>query len=238
MKYVVAASYVIGALERHYGKGAKYLEMPKIKDVLPGLSEHPDMGIFMLGRAIVAEPTIHDTMYKYYESELENGKFVLKRGARLLEKSYPKDIAYNCVVVGNYLIHHRQADEVIINLCMEMGYEMVAVKQGYAKCSTLVVDNQSVITDDVGLAGIYRDMEIDTLLVQKGDVLLEGFEYGFIGGTAGRDEANQCILFSGDLRNHRDGSAIRAFIEERGFEVVELCDGPLIDCGSIFISKF
>jgi hypothetical protein len=69
------------------------------------------------------------------------------------------------------------------------------VKQGYTKCSLVVVDEKSVITSDMGLAAALQRFEIDVLLISQGHVALPGLQYGFLGGASGR--AGDEILFNG-----------------------------------------
>ena len=110
--------------------------------------------------------------------------------------------------------------------------DMIGCRQGYTKCSTVVVDSRSLITADQGIAAACSKAEdLDVLLVQEGHVALEGYDTGFIGGASGRvgDE----IIFNGDLSAHPDFQKIKDFIEERGLECKWLPEYPLTDIGTI-----
>ena len=69
-----------------------------------------------------------------------------------LSSEYPKDIPFNAACTGKYFIHNRKyTAPVLLKRAEELGLEMVDVRQGYAKCSTVIVDEDSVITYDRGL---------------------------------------------------------------------------------------
>lgn len=145
--------------------------------------------------------------------------------------SYPDDICYNAACTGRYFIHNlRYTDKKLIEHVRKAGITAVHVKQGYTKCNTVVVDETSIITSDMG---IYRACSplMDVLLISPGQVLLPGMSCGFLGGASGR--AGKRILFNGDLSAHSDFGKIKKFIEERGLEPVWFRSVPLTDIGSI-----
>ena len=78
------------------------------------------------------------------------------------------------------------------------------------KCSIAIVDENSIITYDAGIAKACEGIEdLSVLLVQPGFVRLDGYDTGFIGGTCGRvgDE----LVFNGDLSSHPDFPRILEF---------------------------
>ena len=105
------------------------------------------------------------------------------------------------------------------------------VKQGYACCSIVPVDEDSIITADRGIARAAEAAGIRVLTVEAGHVELPGYDTGFLGGTSGRvgDE----IIFNGDLSAHPDFEAIRDFIGSRGLKIKYFESYPLRDIGSI-----
>ena len=107
----------------------------------------------------------------------------------------------------------------------------VNVRQGYAKCSTVIVDEDSIITYDRGLGQRCIEAGMDVLFVSPGHVLLEGYESGFLGGASGR--IGDTVYFNGDLTEHPDFQAIKDFIEERGLSSKWFPDWPLTDIGTI-----
>lgn len=159
-----------------------------------------------------------------------------------LASKYPGDIAYNAACTGKYFIHnlkytspklldaaknyrHPQTKEELI---------FVNTKQGYAKCSTVIVDEDSIITYDRGLASSCEEAGMkpeNILLVEPGHVELPGYNTGFIGGTSGR--IDKTIYFNGNLSEHPDFERIVEFIEARKLRVKWFEDWPLKDIGSI-----
>ncbi len=172
---------------------------------------------------------------------------------------YPDDVPYNAVVTDRFLIHNTElTSHDVLERARFAGLQIINVKQGYTRCSCLPVGSNAFITADEGIAkslrawnelirseaasaaadgdeeeaaSLMNDM-IDILLVRQGYVHLEGFDHGFIGGTAGA--VGKKIYFNGDLTEHPDSDIIVRFIEDHGYEPVWFADEPLTDIGSIF----
>jgi len=99
---------------------------------------------------------------------------------------------------------------------MEMIF--IDVKQGYSKCSICVVDENSVITADQGIAKkISKEKGPDCLLISPGHIILERHEYGFIGGSCGL--IGNEIVFNGDISLHPDFKRISNYIKSRGLSL-------------------
>ncbi|HVI40969.1 MAG TPA: hypothetical protein VM577_09935, partial [Anaerovoracaceae bacterium] len=130
------------------------------------------------------------------------------------------------------LIHStKHTDPVILSRAMELGLQLINVKQGYTKCNLVIVDENSAITSDMGLAVSLKKHNLEVLLISSGHVGLEGFPYGFLGGTSGR--AGNEIIFNGNLSAHPDYKKIKQFIQKRGLQVTYFEEYPLEDIGSI-----
>ena len=94
-----------------------------------------------------------------------------------------------------------------------------------------MIDGRNIITADKGIIDALSSKSVDVLKIETGYVLLDGFEYGFIGGATGR--AGEYMMFNGDLSVHPDSEAVRQFVNERGIEVFEVKGKPLYDIGTI-----
>lgn len=179
------------------------------------LSDHPDMFMCKMGAGDGAE--IFSSFYHY---DLYPGDV------------YPDDIALNAACTGRYFIHNlKHTVPQLLSRAEQLGMILVNVRQGYAKCSTVIVDEDSVITYDRGIAKACEAAGLDVLTVSPGHVLLPGYDTGFIGGASGR--MGSTIVFNGDLTAHPDFSSIVSFIEERGLSVKWFDEWPLTDIGSI-----
>lgn len=145
-------------------------------------------------------------------------------------KTYPEVAKFNVCSVGNYVIGNTKTMHGAI--LSDVSDRLIDVKQGYSKCSTYIVDDESIITSD---EGIHRAVQgkIDCLLIQPGHVKLEGMEYGFIGGTGGRINSQFCF-FNGDITAHPDYEKIKTFIQERR-KIILFTDEPLTDMGSFIV---
>ena len=147
---------------------------------------------------------------------------------REIKGKYPADIALNFTILDNRFIGKTDCgDEKLLKSVID--FDKINVKQGYCKCSCLVVNDNAVITDDESIFKTLTDIGIDCLLVSKGDVLLPGHEYGFIGGASGKISANE-VLFFGDITKHRDYKKIADFVVKYGCKIISL-NFPLTDFG-------
>ena len=151
---------------------------------------------------------------------LEEKGFEVHFSSEPIKGEYPDDIALNFAVFGdNFLGKLDCADESLIKLTQNL--KRISVKQGYAKCSCLVVDENAVITDDESIYKALVNNEVDTLLISKGDILLDGHDYGFIGGASCK-LSDRDVLFFGDITRHRDYKKIADFIIKHGCRIISL----------------
>ena len=189
------------------------------------VSCHVDTQLSHLGKN---EFVVSPHLFNYY-SKILHGALLLK-GESDLTGTYPEDAAYNVACVGKYLIHNlKYTDKVILS---ETKKEKIHVAQGYTKCSLCIVNENSVITEDAGIAQTLERHNIDVLKISAGDVFLDGLDYGFLGGASGKISEN-ILAFAGDITTHRDYREIRDFCIKRNVEPISLCDGKLTDIGSI-----
>lgn len=174
---------------------------------------------------------------------VENGqadlqKFLKKNGIEVLElkekilSGYPKEAGMNAVVLGNYFIcNPKTCDKNILEYTKQAGYTFISSKQGYTKCSLLPVCSQAIITDDSSIAKNAAQF-LDVLWIEKGDIQLSGFPYGFIGGT-GTLISKDCMLFLGDLSFHRDKAKIKSFLRNYNIYPEYAFHKPLQDIGGM-----
>lgn len=154
----------------------------------------------------------------------------------LLLSKYPGDIRYNACSTGKYFIHNlKYTDEKLLKRAKEIDLKLVDVKQGYSKCSIVVINEDSVITYDEGISKALISEGLNVLLISPGHVKLDGFDTGFIGGASGRigDE----IIFNGNLKLHPDFDRIDKFICSRGLKLKYFAEYELTDIGSIICVK-
>ena len=115
--------------------------------------------------------------------------------------------------------------------------QIINVNQGYTKCSTVVTGKDSFITEDKGIYNILKQNGKNCLLIEKGYVNLEGYEYGFIGGASIYLEEKKTLLFFGDISKHKDYSNIKNFISKYGIRIDYTKNVQLEDIGGAIILK-
>lgn len=188
---------------------------PELRTVSSLVANHPDVLLCKLG----VKP----------ESPIYEG------APNALSSVYPGDCRYNAACTGKFFIHRLDitASELLAAAKASCGDELqlINVRQGYAKCSTVIVDEDSIITYDKGIAKPCEAAGMNVLLVEPCFVKLRGANTGFIGGASGR--VNDEIVFNGDLSAHPNFGEIAGFIEERGLGCKWFESYELEDIGSI-----
>ncbi|MFA5388799.1 MAG: DUF6873 family GME fold protein [Candidatus Omnitrophota bacterium] len=203
---------------------------PKLAKPVRG---HPDMMMFSFGKKVIYEPYLEKHVGGGRDLPLllrTNGYECIK-GEKIKSSKYPEDIIYDACAIGKSIIRY---DGKIEKHIENLKARFIKVKQGYVKCSIVPVDGKNIITSDKGIydklvVGGGRDRPLH---IRPGYIKLPGYKTGFIGGASGVH--GDKVFFIGSLKNHPDGKLIRDFIEKRGKKVIELYNGPLYDCGSIF----
>ncbi len=209
--------------------GAAVIPTVKLDCLYDAVASHADMQIHYLGgdRFICAPEA-----YEHYKKLLPSGVELIKGSARLNSK-YPDDIAYNAAALKDCVICKSRCTAIeILETYGSKGADILNAAQGYAKCSTCVVNGHAIITADSSIASAAEKHGIDILKIREGHIELRGMNYGFIGGASGLIERN-VLAFNGELSTHPDGDKIRSFCKNRGVEIVELKKGILTDIGSI-----
>lgn len=194
------------------------------------IAYHPDMVMCPIDdNKLVIEPLVFD----YYKDCLKSYNMEVIRGEKHLLGKYPHDVAYNAMLNGGYGFHLLKSTDKKI-LCAENSQkiEWVDVKQGYSKCSVMIVDDNSIITSDKSIANKWQELDKAVLLIREGSIHLPGYNYGFIGGATG-NFSNNTVIITGDLTNHPDYSKIRKFLEHRHIDLISLGYDKIYDVGTI-----
>lgn len=187
---------------------------------------HADMAAIHLG----INKVLLDKNQVSLSEKLLNSNFDVYYSERSAKEEYPYDVGLNFALFGNNLMgNFRYADNKLLELTTE--YNRIDVKQGYCKCSCLIVSDNAVITDDNSIYKALKAYGVYVLLVNKGDIRLDGHDYGFIGGASCKI-SKENILFFGDVTKHRDYKKIADFIKKHGCEIISL-DFPLTDFGGM-----
>ena len=140
---------------------------------------------------------------------------------------YPRDILLNFIDVKTAVIG---LEKHITRYAKTK--PVINVKQGYARCSTLLGEGYAV-SSDAGILSALSSLNYDTLLICPGDIVLNGCGYGFIGGASFVDGGD--VYFFGSLSYHKDGERIRQFLKVHKAKIHELADTPLTDLGGAVV---
>lgn len=208
------------------------IEIKKYKSVYPAISAHVDIQCFNIEKNSLL---VHPLLDKITLDEMKENKIRVIMGESIVGEKFPENIAYNAVRVGNLVLHNTNyTDPTLKKEALLRGYKLINVKQGYTKCSVLVIDNNSIITSDSGIADVAMKNNIEVLLIDRGNIDLQGLNYGFIGGASGTNEEKGIIVFNGNIKLHPNYNDINEFINGKGLEHISLIEGKLFDIGSIF----
>ncbi|MEG1965241.1 MAG: hypothetical protein RR064_03745 [Oscillospiraceae bacterium] len=202
-------------------------------DIDLSIRNHSDINIHYLGN----EDIICNNKLNELKKILLQKNFNVIKSQKSILSPYPDDISLNCFAINNMIFGNiTNIDAEILHYYQNKSYSFINVNQGYAKCTTCIVDNNSVITSDIGSAQIYKKCGLDVLLIDSGDIDLQGYDYGFIGGCSGLISKN-ILAFTGDITKHKNWNKIKAFLSDRNVKYICLTDERLIDIGSIIPLK-
>lgn len=216
MKIAYISSLAHPALCTYLANSGHFIHIfPELRTVSRLVANHPDVLLCKLG----VKP----------ESPIYEG------APNALSSVYHGDCRYNAACTGKFFIHKLDVtDAGLLGAAKASSgdeFHLVDVRQGYAKCSTVIVDEDSIITYDKGIAKPCEAAGMNVLLVELCFVKLRGANTGFIGGASGR--VDDKIVFNGDLSAHPNFREITGFIEERGLGCKWFESYELEDIGSI-----
>lgn len=161
--------------------------------------------------------------------EDNNGKSVIIEN---IKSPYPNDCLLNFADIGDYIICNKSilTDEIVELLSKKT---IIDVKQGYSKCSVCICGYNTIVTDDISVYNsVLQYDNINSLLIEKGSVHINKYDYGFIGGCCGLINKN-VLLFNGDLSLHSDFDKIKKFLYDNNVNYIDIKRKPLTDIGSI-----
>ncbi len=202
----------------------------KCTNVRSGIQNHADIVFcpltsndFLLSEE---QTMLSDKLQKYGY----NTKFI----PEYLGFNYPNDVFLNCVIIGKHIIYNPQTvSSKITEFVNNSGLIEVIVKQGYTKCSITPLTIDSFITDDISIGSRAVEFGFDVLVINKGEIKLRDFNYGFIGGATGKI-AEDKLLITGNAEKLTDYDKIKKFLFKKDIELIQLTNKDVEDIGSIF----
>lgn len=226
MKYVIVAENFPEKSLKILKEYGKIVRTKSNKNLMKGLDTHTDILLHPLpsGELVVDRDNL-----EYYKKIFPDKKILPSHS--ILSKKYPKDVPLNAFTFKNYFIHNLKfTDKVLLDYYKNSGYDMINIKQGYGKCSCLVTE-YFIITSDGGIYESLRDF-IPIYKIKHGEIRLQNFNYGFIGGASG--VLGKKIFFTGDFSHHSSYEEILKIIKKYDYEIEILSKDPIEDFGSIY----
>ncbi len=188
------------------------IDIPRCTRLPFPVKAHSDMLFFKLSNGSLL------TEKSYYR---ENSEFFchleklvkIKTSAITLAQNYPNDIAFDAFRVENtvFCLEKHTAPEILAD-----SDKVVNVKQGYAKCSSLLIGS-SVITADKCMYTAVTANGFDCLLISPEGITLDGYNCGFIGGASAVIEQEKTVIFFGNISLHPSYDLISSFCKEKGY---------------------
>ena len=220
-------------LEHLCKAGFEVLSLPRDPRLPSPLSSHADMLLFLVRDKIFASSEYIKNNCGIFARIEERGYTVVPCECDVKDL-YPYDVHFNLALVENAAYGNMPfvANEIKEHLS-SLGIKLCVVKQGYAKCSTVVLKN-AIITADVGIAKSAEANGVETLIIKNSaeSVRLDGYEYGFLGGACGYRDGT--LYFCGDITKHPQYSMIAEFAKAHSTSLCSLGDAQLCDVGGIF----
>jgi hypothetical protein len=203
----------------------------------PNLNEavccHADMQITCINQNTLVYAK--DINKKTLNSLKDTGIKLIEGNTQILPK-YPGNIAYNALKVGRNIYHNtKYTDCIVKRVFTDKGFNFVNVRQGYAGCSSICVKD-FILTTDKGIEKKAKELGDKCFCFNGDDIILKGYDRGFIGGCSGYIE-NLGLLLTGSLEYHREGCKVKEFLLKQGIDILELNDDLLEDIGGIQIYK-
>ncbi len=194
----------------------------------PSMQHHADLSFCYLGEGVaVCAPEA----YAYYNEKLACWNVKLIKGEKSVGSNYPCDAAYNVAIVGKRLFCKVDiTDRVLLNEAKKLGYKIININQGYAKCSVCPVDENSAISADMSFYKAAVKEGIDVLRITNEGIILKGFANGFFGGAAYCSKRG-VLKANGDMTTLPEYTKIKEFLNKRGMKIEEDV-GAVTDFGS------
>lgn len=211
--------------------GVECIKTEPVRELPPALSRHTDIQLVnpVEGVVVYAPGTSQEAL-----TALKASGYELVPGETVLTGVYPGDIAYNSAIVGDKaFLHPRYTDRKVLDLLIKNKIRIIPVKQGYAKCSVLILTEEAIVTADPSIHQAALNEGLDSLLIPpQHSIVLKGYNYGFIGGTAGLISSGLMVFF-GDYHRLDSWEAIGLHLEKYGIKPLALSNENPVDLGGL-----
>lgn len=200
-----------------------------INEIDVPVRDHPDMAVHPIDYKKIVVYNKHET---YYREKLKKYGVEVIPSSNKLNKLYPNDIALNVSRTNDYYFYKENCIDLSIEKNLMGNSKPILVKQGYSKCSSLIIGNNLVITSDKGLCNTYLNNGVKCYLIPFGEIYLTGYDTGFIGGCGGMISEDE-LLFYGNLERYKYSDKLVEILKNENIKYYYPKDCEFIDLGSI-----
>ena len=145
------------------------------------VASHPDMLLFFAPNAVLCTESYARIAARELANIEQAVGLPIRSVAEDYGSSYPRDILLNAARVGDRLFcFPSHTAQEILGLPRQ---QICAVRQGYAKCSTVPVGNHALVTEDPSIAAVAGAQGLEVLKISPQNVGLPGYNTGFLGGA-------------------------------------------------------
>ena len=191
------------------------------------IAGHPDIFFCPIDEKMIVAPNIPAV----YMDFLHKHKVDFIAGKTIVGNRKQNTMPYNAVITDKYVIHNSRFTDASI-LEATKNKKFIDVKQGFTRCSLMPLKDDNFLVSDKGIEKKLQEYGLNCHYFSPEEIILPGFPYGFIGGCMGAYKNK--IFIIGSLKYHSDGAETERLLKRLNYEIVELYDGKLFDCGSIF----
>ncbi len=188
------------------------------------VSGHPDIFLFQHPCGCIMAPNIPE----FYKKTLLRHSPSLTEGSLPVGISYPQTAHYNALYTENGVLHNKKFSDPELLKFSSSGF--INCQQGYVRCTTIQIGS-TFFTSDKGIERTLLAKAMTVFYIDPQNIVLQGVNNGFFGGCCGVWEKN--IYFCGALKYFQNHHYLVTAIENQGFNIIELYNGPIIDVGSI-----
>ena len=189
----------------------------------PRIADHPDLSIFPLNEN---DLSIDSSVINYYQKNITDKNLI---PGESVSKKYPYDAIYNVYKGSDFYIHNNVTEKNINNYMKVNNYKHLFINQGYTRCSIIPMGDK-ILTADFGIYKTLKD-KIEVILLRQENILLDGFDKGFIGGTCGFFD--KTLIFNGNIEKLSNYETIKKESEASKIRLLYPKNCDLVDTGSI-----
>jgi hypothetical protein len=203
------------------------IEITPAANIDSRFADHPDIQMF----------SAFDTVFVHYNFSPETERLIALRNnvircSKKLKVVYPEDCSYNIAFTGKYALYKQGIiPDEIESFFNTNRIIKIHVPQGYARCSTIILADDAIATEDIGIAVEAEKSGLTVIRLTPGLIPLKGFPRGFAGGICGL--FNKTLYVTGQLPEEESYQRLRAYCSGIGVAINELCAEHARDFGSI-----